>query len=951
MALNDDHLVIDPSTGDQLYERWRTGLIKRHICADGKLDENTFIILRDDQAGLVREDFSRRRGMETWTGVNEQESNTGQPIEKIWWPIGMKSKEVRNDEDLLDKIDFKLAMGESFGGGDNPLLSGGWALAVFSMEAEAGFPHSIRYAYMLFNYIASCEASPGFFRRRTGHKIKDASTDELLGIVIGLQFYCKALRTLGRTSELSAVVGLASRLGKNLERHGYWLLPDSVDYDRYYGQGQTPNLNNQRTYVFAHPIRQALKFITGETYDAKWNEGEFVYYFGYSLYDPRRYILFPPPKFGFGAYLEAEAVKKLNVSKWNFFKTFLAGFSGAKTITETLSNILDGAVGLLDEIGIDTSLDLSPPTLDNVKNFNCVMISEACIMLLELYSDNLGGFSNGRADRIAKTINAIRSLNLRSENSFYAIVNGMALRLQNKQLGDDLIRVISHVENPAKWQHDLPLGRIKLLEYLYTDTDPTDRDEKKFVDEARGWLDLESGIANWKARMQSRSMPFDYNWQERWGDRRCWELLDSNRNYASEWSAQRSVRGEGPDYKKFLTYYFENGCREIKIEACGLDMLFGRALSGHWRLLNFPSLQSYDLWATAPYTEKKGLYNTRYTANHHLLKLIHNEDARIAARPRFGRYDNRSVKLFQPDRNKFSYRRWTRGVRGFIDFNKYWIGWPNGSVLGGDGRYNGRRVFNYDLNAEYFVDLKTDELDIIQQIGKTRIKVENARWDKAWLNANIIRLGGTLLLRGDKWRGIEIVRHIPSTSFYFYRSLVRKKYYGSMPANWSVGNEFLIYVGKVWPYIRRIYSVDEVDDSRRFILNPHTGVIHDIQTLDREHFSVSMSTGNALLLPIKSDYNIRALDQDELQIIMNNIFSSGSPSTVELGVKAGNYELQRRDDYRLPWDIARKANRTHFPYPRMADYISADSLLKRDYEQKNSRAIRLCTICFRHKPN
>jgi hypothetical protein len=958
--LDDSHLADPPQNGDELYERWRAGLIRRHICADGKLDEHIFLVERSNSNLTYRDDYSRRSCSELWTGKDAASSNLNNPILKTWWPLSVQSDNNSESTDSTDIFRITEILGKSFGGGDNPILTGGLALAMFSMESIGGYQHSIRYARMLFNYLESCENVSGFLRRRTGTKIKDASTDEIMGLVLGLSHYHKALSVqTAEAEEKRRVIGLADRIGTLLARHGYYYFPESDNYTEAYPTGDGPNLGYQRAYVFAHPINKSLGEITGKSYAAKWDDDEFRFYFGRSPSDPRRITDWPPPIFSsLAEYFEADSLRgQANVSTWSFFQLILSGVIAGKTITEIINNIvndfirvstffLTGGIGNIAIDLMDWEVELAPSP-EEVKNFNYVMLAESCVLLLELYKDGKAGFTADRATVISNCFKEILSYSGRANNSFFACVASKAKLLSGGQ-ASEFISTLNILMDHNVWQKDLPIGRISLLEHLVTDSDPpTDEEENiKFVHDARDWLDKE--MPTWRQALRTANIGFDYNVAnpKLLGEARGWEHLDDNRVYATNWNVRRSINGEGPGLNLFLKYFVKNSFRDIKIEACGMDLLFGRILCSHWDLMPFPILSKHVLYATAPYVERQSILKEEYSIGHGSYKLYHdnsNDKYDILKRPKYGRYDERKVSSFQQNKRKFPYELYN-GSAGYINFKKYWISLFGGATIGGDGRYNGTKTFNYNNKTKYFVKV-SDAFDYRLQFGLTKNTVFFSSWEQPFINPTLNTIDGTYLLRFDNWDESGLPSEIMTSSFNFYRFIGRMRFYGFVRSKDSVGNEYLLVAGDVRNYLRRLHSSTQIVGDRCYFLNPHTGIIHDSASRSQSHIDKIFTHGNSLLLPLNRNYDLKTLTKFELEYMIGNIYDSGIASLNDHGAR---YNLQRRDDYSLPWKMQNIANQgiEHTPYPRFVKFLATHPKNKENYELRNTRKLNLCSICF-----
>ncbi|MDH5651303.1 MAG: hypothetical protein OEZ39_05465 [Gammaproteobacteria bacterium] len=170
--------------------------------------------------------------------------------------------------------------GVLFGGGENPLLRGGIAMAGFAVEAMSKNDiGSLRYADLIFRYFESSEAllasgeKAGFFFRCDHFYMKSktleeigghnfhASTEEILGLVLGVYYFYIASKD---GTQRARIRGLARRLGQNLKENGFLLI----------GPGVNPVIQKgfSGIYLYQWAVQQALQRITGERYEPTSND-------------------------------------------------------------------------------------------------------------------------------------------------------------------------------------------------------------------------------------------------------------------------------------------------------------------------------------------------------------------------------------------------------------------------------------------------------------------------------------------------------------------------------------------------------------------------------------------------------------------------------------------------------------------------------------------------------
>jgi hypothetical protein len=143
--------------------------------------------------------------------------------------------------------------GAIFGGDENPLLRGGLAMASFAVEAlnllgrydptdpdrySRAAHGSVQHALKLLDYVEACEyidpdgVRTGFFLRsrcpgdrEMGREFWFASTDEIVGMTLGLYYLHKALAETGDVGNQQRVEDLVHRLGTRMKENYYFLVP------------------------------------------------------------------------------------------------------------------------------------------------------------------------------------------------------------------------------------------------------------------------------------------------------------------------------------------------------------------------------------------------------------------------------------------------------------------------------------------------------------------------------------------------------------------------------------------------------------------------------------------------------------------------------------------------------------------------------------------------------
>lgn len=959
---SDDHLADPPQSSAERYERWRAGLIRRHITANGRLDENVFLQERGERFvpevdPRPRIDFNRRRSTEHWKPAPRPDVSPDTvegPQERIWWPLGGLRGDPRHV--FADEVVDKFSLGNTWGGGDNPLLSGGLALALFSIEQIMGVSqHAFDYARMLFRYIAEQEAWPGYFMREGTH-LKAASTDELCGICVGLYYYHKACGARGDTAERQMVEALVRRLGENLNSHGYWILPPQSAFPHFPQSYSKPKLENQRGWIFAYILRLLFERIAGLRTDPKW-ESDLVFYFGYPVGDPRRMIQWPPPMFeSLGEAAEAYALQASPIDQRGFFSAFLAALAASPSI--------ENAVKSLPVVGPW----LPGPSAISAYNFH--MIGLMSLLLMELVHEGVESEPSELYALVSAAFTGILGLETHKENAFYGLLSVRARQQIGRGPTDsesDLAALLV-LADTNRWQHDLPLGEIRFLNDLHTvdPSIPTGEDQKTYLPHAvLAWLDECYGEC-WLETLRGWRLPLTYNPKDRWGECRTWEHAYDNHVYTKKWGVGRAPLTEGPGFELLLQALFENPGLDLKVEGCGLDFLFVRLLASWWRVLNLPVLVRDVRWKTLPFTGKPGGVGFGATHGVYLREHRHPQPAPYASLPwRINATwaHHRGISKVLQDQEEFPYRRVQR-YRVPLPKDSWVASGHDGAVYGGDGRFRGRREFHYDDRPHYFVgvsEVDARNWECYLQFATTRDVLERPLPVLDWLPRDrhvlhnfgvhpvaeqLLELAAGVTHWNDELLASE---GLDGTSFLFYRIKARAVSIGKLlPARLSVGNESIRFDGAVRPHWRRLDKIPS-HPKHRYFLNPHTGVIHDAKSEHGGTLQSAARSRNVLLLPIPKSLDVLALSSTQLEALVGNIAQCGMPRLTDTPAR---FPLPRKDRYSLPYRmrydqrLVRTQDEAYLPYPRLRQYLAERPATRALYDAVNSRHLRLCSHCF-----
>jgi hypothetical protein len=200
--------AVSPSA-DAYYQRYREGLITRHLCRNGRLLQAVLLVQENENALIAQ----AARGAEAAPGqllphrrTTHERTLDGRAYRYAAYPVIMRDR-------------FRIV-----GGGDNPLLSGGLAMAQFSIESLLGVSrHSLGYATLLLKFFESSQVAPGKLMRRRNFW-RDAvpvSKDELSGMLLGLTFFLQATKRAGDTAAHNRGKAFMRAVGEYLRREKY----------------------------------------------------------------------------------------------------------------------------------------------------------------------------------------------------------------------------------------------------------------------------------------------------------------------------------------------------------------------------------------------------------------------------------------------------------------------------------------------------------------------------------------------------------------------------------------------------------------------------------------------------------------------------------------------------------------------------------------------------------
>ena len=1045
---------LEPANEDRLYALYRSGLITRHICANGRLDELTYLQERGDRwpsgnTERPRIDYRRRRGIEVWEEYDSAADSRrlqDEGRERAWWPM---YEGLPHDAKQLHFLElnawegFDISVPKSLGGGDNPLLSAGLTLATFALEAFHDVSDkTVGIADKLFDFIEQSAGDNGFLLRSRGfycqheHSHFHGSTDEFLGVCVGLVFYYKLCRLKNRADRLERIEGLARFVGRQLDRHGFWLLPPADDYKR---STRSPKPSYQCSWIFAYPLKKVFEFLGGDTLTREWDAAEFEAYFGTACAAVSGLVDVATRQLP-GTPLEMlNPLKNLEFiwDKVNPIESFKDALDAADALKDALVAAGDAITGYtpgllshwwwilaeaMRHIPVDSlefflltllSGDLLPnpspfaplyealekAAVNRAASFNFHLVGLAIILAIET-TEGLGAAAI--AERNAVKIAAVHFVRTvmgtrdepnsnYSSNAFLALITRFCAKdwldtvelvggsvidalkmvagwagvpeadlLQNPlQWADDSAADL--IVTPERWQHNLPIGPILYVNAVVEGKSSTNDDVQKELDRCQAQLSRETLV--------NLELPLDYNPDDRWGEVRTWEHKDDKHVYLRTRKYHKQTYDPGPPSQRILAEFeamTNAGAapRDIKMEAAGLDLLFPRMLGAHWGLFDKPRLRSDEdvVWPVLPYVgspnHDAGKAVLRFQVPLHMMADERHYMKRMIA------LKERGSSAWARKKSRWSDRWW----------GHHWtIIWPNHA-------FRGLRAHNYDgapplgffgvvgnASAEWYVEIaprrallealsdeewsprSADRLtDSILRLKMRATELESAEraQDDADLRDFVMDFAGSWsLLQSmdvlESWRPSRLrSTELDRTSFMFARVRLRITGVGGLPPFEDlVGNDHIVVRSGILPFWNRYARVEDLAAGVRYVLNPHSGVIHDNTTSRRRHLSQLEGAWNVLALPIRSEEEIGRWSQAELQQAIDGVILWGDWTRADSDQPS--WVPMRRDRYRVDQGIYGPSRRKQV-YLEDERHIAARA---RD-DAINSRALRLCSYCF-----
>lgn len=598
------------SNGDALYDNYRRGLITRHLCLNGRIEEKIWlqqrIISTDATSRLSYNSRCREELYETVKG------NRLGPTMIAWYPLSRDLFEMPQDE----------VIPTSYASGENALMATGLALAAFSLEALSSSPqenttrnHSLEYARRIFNFLLASEI-PGkggsFLRIESPHPKHQpflASLDDTLGICVGIRYYLEATRD--DSAEQERIVSLVRRMGNLFGSHGYWIVPWSDVYYRNSKVGDSwffrhPGddksvTRSQLGWVFGYAFRLFFRHVTGENYTAEW-EGTEKSAYTKSLFPGDASIL------GWQNSLIVELIDPLHTTTPTFYRWmchFLAERARPSQETDPINfvqwlarqdspdleeikkYIHDSVIGALGEIGDKLRAFLFDVIAED-NFFNFTLFGLATILVAECGGDLKAVAQAG------KLFEYLLEKDYGHGNGFFAAVmracrvaNGDTTSTSQADLALRYLVTPPKVGTSEAFEPDLSLHQFDKLEAIMGL--PYGSPEAQTIS---GAVDVAED--EWRRALEETDIPISFNLDCQWGGWMTWQSLSWDR-------AVGGIIEGGTDITEIARALLSQPkLLSITQEDCGVGFLFARLLATRFGALPVPVFQGVR-WATLPF--------------------------------------------------------------------------------------------------------------------------------------------------------------------------------------------------------------------------------------------------------------------------------------------------------------------------------------------------------------
>lgn len=839
-------------TPDFQYDVYRRGLITRHLCLNGRVDEGIWLRQVDPSFSDTRLSLNCRRGIEyytTFAGVTGSKEFVWCPIARHDSVIGVPTHTTYShpscdgvDVPVPRLLGFNLPI--SYASGENPLLVSGLAMATFSLESlqyrvngidqPVSKRYSLEYAKQIFNFILESEMYSdrgGCLLRRESpnprYQTFLASLDELLGVCVGLLYYWQAIRY--DSAECKRVEGFVQRIGRSLSAHGYWLFPwakggnDSIIRNLFKHNGEERVTFKQCGWVFGYALNRFLKFITGEDFPADWDAVEQELYFEDEIplgTGSTRLLNWAETQVAIG-------VKCFSVTSSWAFRQCLDFLSSAASEHLNHGNSYFNYHDLLGMAFGKMS--------DNYFNFH--LLSLACILITET------GESDGDLlSSIGTTMAALLKHPYGYKNAMFGVVlhricsKGWSQDLALAEKSIEVLRTppFNHSEPILEaLEHDLPLYKFDAL-YAAANLEESP--------EAAACVSAAIGkpVQEWIDKVKEWDLPISFNFRQ-WGGTVIWASKAQNR-------VLEGVGICGTDLGELAREVFSTDeGRAIVHEACGVGLLFTRMLAARFSAIPPPKITDVK-WASLPYLGTAPNYCKNWNqgaAAYALQSLERNPQRELV-----GIKINSNYVNFAPSSDgsthtglgfKFGSEGYIKGLEGSMPFRGYRMfhyGPPHRpdlfEYLRIDLPSNAYSMFYYiDFNDHGCVPDYEDWLPCVQ-VGRT--------------NTGLIRTPARTAPDAVKYASDQIVPLLHSSSV---SGVIRIFCAPHFP---SAGNEQMRWDTDAFHWTIRVNGIAR-DSPFPYVVNVHQGTVHLISKESEAHMREMFSSYNAIVLPIKSGAN------------------------------------------------------------------------------------------------
>lgn len=569
----------------QTYSLFRRSFIERHICRNGRVLEEVILVERAADGTLPLLDPVCRTSEE----LVREDIDRWRPLTYDGYPLLYPSADVADPSAFVATDDdgphnFYIA-----GGGDNPLLRGGLALATFSIEVLLGVgTWSYEYARRLFAFLLASEARgdddsyTGIMlrRRNVSAATQLASVDELCGLILGLYFFALAATERGEDADRTNAQNLLRHVGDALKRNDYNLG----------GRGAE--------WIFQWPFGRVFKEITG-----------------YAEQSDRTVPYLPDGATSVTATLAKTLVAALSLDLEDLATgdTVDASYTPLDLFDDWLDKYPDYLRGVLDANGV-TSLvtasttfeTLDPPQI-KLAFFNATMGAHALLMSLLP-----AGVDGDARRRIAEAGNEL---------------------FRDLCYGDDALLEPSSGYNPGERNVYFGLVAQRCLREM---GDPVD-DQGWRSHVGIMWLPLERTEAYWLPDLPCAPLgdaaPFA-DTAPGWGEAFTWEHPDPAHSFLSPprlWTSGDVTKHlgisaaelEALDADKLAPVYAgaADPSKGLRVETCGLDLLFPRMLAAYLQLTAPPLIDDPVDAPIASLPCDGPAPGGRFAGNHHTKKV------------------------------------------------------------------------------------------------------------------------------------------------------------------------------------------------------------------------------------------------------------------------------------------------------------------------------------------